>query len=162
MKNSHFNRTLQYVHISRINTPSCLLKLPKQLVQSFVQWHSHNSFEYFETLKLHGRGGSIIAVIKILHRELGSRHFLVRRRCIKGPKALTYLTFIMWISAPVLAGGTQWLRYCGVLSKGEFFIKMRASFLLSLSSINHGRMGARKAALIWKKNSPFDRTPQYG
>ena len=51
--------------------------------------------------------------------------------------------------------------YCSVLSKWEFFIKMRAAFLLSPSSITRGRMGASKAALILMKNSHFDRTLQY-
>ena len=41
----------------------------------------------------------------------------------------------------------------------SFFIKMRAAFLFSLSSITRGRMGASKAALILMKNSHFDRTP---
>ena len=50
--------------------------------------------------------------------------------------------------------------YRSVLSKWEFFIKMRAAFLLSLSSITQGRMGASKAALILMKNSHFDRTLQ--
>ena len=48
-----------------------------------------------------------------------------------------------------------------VLSKWEFFIKMRAAFLLSPSFITIGRMGASKAALILLKNSHFDRTLQY-
>ena len=51
--------------------------------------------------------------------------------------------------------------YPSVLSKLEFFIKMRAACLLSPSFITQGRMGARKAALILMKNSHFDRTPQY-
>ena len=40
-------------------------------------------------------------------------------------------------------------------------IKMRAAFLALSSFITRGRMGARKAALIWMKNSNFDRTSQY-
>ena len=51
--------------------------------------------------------------------------------------------------------------YRSVLSKWEFFIKMRAAFLLSPSSITWGRMGASKAALISMKNSHFDRILQY-
>ena len=51
--------------------------------------------------------------------------------------------------------------YRSVLSKWEFFIKMRAACLLSPSFITQGRMGAREAALILMKNSHFDRTPQY-
>ena len=38
--------------------------------------------------------------------------------------------------------------YRSVLSKWEFFIKMRAAYLLSPSFITQGRMGASKAALI--------------
>ena len=38
--------------------------------------------------------------------------------------------------------------YRSVLSKWEFFIKMRAAYLLSPSFITRGRMGASKAALI--------------
>ena len=51
--------------------------------------------------------------------------------------------------------------YRSVLSKWEFFIKMRAAFLLYPSFITQGRMGASKAALILMKNSRFDRTLQY-
>ena len=51
--------------------------------------------------------------------------------------------------------------YRSVLSKWEFFIKMRAAYLLSPSFITRGRMGASKAALILMKNSHFDRTLQY-
>ena len=45
-------------------------------------------------------------------------------------------------------------------SKREFFIKLRAAFLLSPSFIAQGRMGARKAALILMNHFHFDRTPQ--
>ena len=38
---------------------------------------------------------------------------------------------------------------------------MRAAFLLFLSFITKGRMGAREAALILMKHSHFDGTPQY-
>ena len=38
---------------------------------------------------------------------------------------------------------------------------MRAAYLLSLSFITRGRMGASQAALILMKNSHFDRTLQY-
>ena len=51
--------------------------------------------------------------------------------------------------------------YRSVLSKWEIFIKMRAAFLLSSSSITQGRMGESKAALILMKNSHFDGTLQY-
>ena len=51
--------------------------------------------------------------------------------------------------------------YRSVLSKWEFFIKLRAAYLLSPSFITQGRMGASKAALILMKNSHFDRTLQY-
>ena len=51
--------------------------------------------------------------------------------------------------------------YPDVLSKWEFFIKIRAAFLLSPSFITQGWIGARKAALILMKHSHFDRTPQY-
>ena len=51
-------------------------------------------------------------------------------------------------------------KYRIVPSKWEFFIKMRATFLLSPSFITNGRMGASKAALILMKNSYFDRTLQ--
>ena len=54
-----------------------------------------------------------------------------------------------------------YLWYCGALSNWEFFIKMRAAFLLSPSCITQGRMVVRKAALILMKHSHFDRTPQY-
>ena len=58
--------------------------------------------------------------------------------------------------------GDLWLLiYRSVLSKWEFFIKMRAALLLSPSFITQGRMGARKAALILMKQSHFERTPQY-
>ena len=50
--------------------------------------------------------------------------------------------------------------YRSVLSKWEYFIKMRAAYLLSPSFITQGRMGASKAALILMKNSHFDRTLQ--
>ena len=52
-------------------------------------------------------------------------------------------------------------KYRSFLSKWEFFIKMRAAFLLSPSSITRGKMGASTAALILMKNSHFDRTLQY-
>ena len=51
--------------------------------------------------------------------------------------------------------------YTVVSYQNEFFIKMRAAYLLSPSSITQGRMGASKAALILMKNSHFDRTLQY-
>ena len=50
--------------------------------------------------------------------------------------------------------------YRSVLSKWQFFIKMRATYLLSSSFITRGRMGASKAALILIKKSHFDRTLQ--
>ena len=50
------------------------------------------------------------------------------------------------------------IEYRSVVSKWEFFIKMRAAFLLYPSFITQGRMGASKVALILMKNSRFDRT----
>ena len=53
------------------------------------------------------------------------------------------------------------IKYRSDLTKWEYFIKMRAAYLLSPSFITRGRMGASKAALILMKNSHFDRTLQY-
>ena len=47
-----------------------------------------------------------------------------------------------------------------VPTKWEFFMKMRAAFLLSPSFITWGRKGARKSALILMKHFHFDKTPQ--
>ena len=43
----------------------------------------------------------------------------------------------------------------------SFSSKWKLPFLLSASLITRRRMEARKAALIFRKNSHFDRTPQY-
>ena len=51
--------------------------------------------------------------------------------------------------------------YRSVISKWEFFNKMRAAYFLSPSFVTWGRMGASRAALILMKNSHFDRTLQY-
>ena len=51
--------------------------------------------------------------------------------------------------------------YRSVLSKLEFFIKMKTAYLLSPSFITRGRVGACKAALILMKSSHFDRTLRY-
>ena len=48
--------------------------------------------------------------------------------------------------------------YCSVLSKWEFFIKMRAALLLP-RVMEEGE--SKKAALIFMKNSHFDRTLRY-
>ena len=53
------------------------------------------------------------------------------------------------------------LNYCSVLSKWEFFIKMRAALLAPILPRVMEEGESKKAALILMKNSHFSRTPLY-
>ena len=53
------------------------------------------------------------------------------------------------------------VRYCGVLSKWEFFIRMRAASLAPILPRVMKEVESKQAVLILMKTSHFDRTPRY-
>ena len=73
----------------------------------------------------------------------------------RAPKTLLNLGLLTDITITLV------VRYCSVLSKWEFFIKMRAALLAPILPRVMEEGESKKAALILMKNSHFDRTLWY-